>query len=238
MAPSPLASSILSFLTLSTVFLSSTHAAPHRRQAQTPTAPNFLAIYTVPLSNGTTSLSPPPTGTVLKALTLGRGTQNYTCANAEATTLPVSIGAVATLFDATPLLPFLPPLEGQVVLDLLPTYLLSFPYEALQNSSLPIKGQHFFTSAIVPVFDLLDTDVGMLVGNKTGDIAAPQGSTAGPHGVGSGAVDWLALSGESGSAGLSQGYRVFTAGGKPPKTCEGQAATIEVPYAAQYWFYG
>ena len=103
---------------------------------------------------------------------------------------------------------------------------------------MPVKGHHFFNSAVVPIFDLTSTGVGLLIGTKVGDIAAPTGSTPGPNGVGPGAVDWLALGALDGSSGLAEGYRVFTAGGKPPKTCEGQASTIEVQYAAQYWFYG
>ena len=74
--------------------------------------------------------------------------------------------------------------------------------------------------------------------SKTGDIAAPTGSTKGPFGQGFGAVDWLELQAKNGSTGLSEAYRVFTAGGKAPPTCEGQAATIEMQYSAEYWFYG
>ncbi|MCJ1437638.1 hypothetical protein MMC27_007025 [Xylographa pallens] len=235
--PPSILSLTISFLAVCSAWFSSAEARPHRRQGSS-TSPDFLAAYTVPLSNGTDTLPSPAAGTCLKALTLGRGTQNYTCADSTANSVPVSIGAVATLFDTSPLLPFLPPMEGQEVLDILPSYLVSFPYAALENSSLPVKGHHFFNSAVVPIFDLTSTDVGLLVGSKIGDIAAPTGSTPGPNGVGPGAVDWLALCASDGSSGLANGYRVFTAGGKPPKTCEGQAPTIEVQYAAQYWFYG
>lgn len=33
-------------------------------------------------------------------------------------------------------------------------------------------------------------------------------------------------------------YRVNTAGGNPPKTCDGMPTTFEIQYAAEYWFYG
>lgn len=178
----------------------------------------------------------PVAGTSLLAITLGRGNQNYTCADSTANSIPVSVGAVATLFDASPLLPFLPPMEGQKVLDLLPAYLVTFPYIALENSNLPVKGRHFFNTAAVPIFDLTVSNVGLLVGDKIANIGAPSGSSSGPDGTG--AVDWLALGASSGSTCLAEGYRVFTAGGKAPKTCAGQAPTIEIPYAAQYWFYG
>ncbi|MCJ1282702.1 hypothetical protein MMC26_002027 [Xylographa opegraphella] len=236
MAPAILSLTV-SFLVVFAALFASTEARPHHRQGSSA-SPDFLAAYTVPLSNGTDTLPAPAAGTCLKALTLGRGTQNYTCADSTANSVPVAIGASATLFDLSPLLPFLPPMEGQVVLDILPSYLVSFPYAALENSSLPVKGHHFFNSAGVPIFDLTSTNAGLLVGSKIGDIAAPTGSTPGPNGVGPGAVDWLALSALGGSSGLAGAYRVFTAGGKPPKTCQGQAPTIEVQYAAQYWFYG
>lgn len=36
---------------------------------------------------------------------------------------------------------------------------------------------------------------------------------------------------------FSQVYRVVTAGGVNPKSCQGMPASFEVEYAAQYWFY-
>ena len=57
-------------------------------------------------------------------------------------------------------------------------------------------------------------------------------------GQGFGAVDWLQLKAKSGSTELMEAYRVFTAGGKAPSTCEGQPATFEMQYSAEYWFYG
>lgn len=36
---------------------------------------------------------------------------------------------------------------------------------------------------------------------------------------------------------LQQVYRTLTAGGSAPATCEGQEPTIEVQYAAIYYFY-
>ena len=190
------------------------------------------------LISGTVTLPVPSPNLCLKAIALGRGTQNYTCATSDASSVPSSIGAVATLFDASPLLPFLSPIDGQEILDLLPEYLLTFPSAALQSSNLPMLGQHFFTAPTSPIFNLMPGNIGFLEGAKVGDIIAPAGSPPGPYGKGNGAVDWLALSAKPGSVDIQQGYRVFTAGGKAPATCAGQQPTIEVQYAAQYWFYG
>ena len=84
------------------------------------------------------------------------------------------------------------------------------------------------------MFDLGST--GFLVAKKTGDIAAPGDAYAGQFGVGYGAVDWLNLVDAGGSTGISEVYRVETAGGMQPPTCTA-AGPIQVQYAALYWFY-
>jgi hypothetical protein len=40
------------------------------------------------------------------------------------------------------------------------------------------------------------------------------------------------------SGGVNTVYRLETAGGNKPATCQGQKKYFEVPYAAQYWVYG
>lgn len=62
-----------------------------------------------------------------------------------------------------------------------------------------------------------------------------------PGGAGAG-VPWLQLvTTGTGKGDLQEVYRVQTQGGSPPpETCSGKAAgtPFEVPYRAQYWFYG
>ena len=79
-----------------------------------------------------------------------------------------------------------------------------------------------------------------LAGRKVGDIKAPADASAGLYDTG--AIDWLFLVStgvEGASVGLEAVYRVHTAGGSPPKTCEGYDAgdVIRVPYSAEYHFY-
>lgn len=38
--------------------------------------------------------------------------------------------------------------------------------------------------------------------------------------------------------GVKEVYRVNTAGGAAPSTCNGMPATFEVQYAAEYWIFG
>lgn len=140
---------------------------------------------------------------------------------------PVSVGAKADLLDASVLLPHIPKHEAEQILNQLPSYLVNFNFDTIENSTIPILGQHIFSIDKVPEFSL--GKVGTLKAKKVEGISAPAKANA---------VDWLKLDSVEGSVNLREAYRVHTAGGKPPKTCAGQPAKIEVPYATQYWFYG
>ena len=91
------------------------------------------------------------------------------------------------------------------------------------------------------MFDLstgADSELGVIVGKKTGDIVAP-GDEAGLEGFldgQKGAVDWLKLEGGNGTREV---YRTFTAGGVPAKdACAQGGKDVVVEYAALYWFFG
>ena len=76
--------------------------------------------------------------------------------------------------------------------------------------------------------------------SKTTEQAAPGTACKGTKGEG--AVKWLYLT-DTAVPALSHGgvntvYRLETAGGDKPITCQGQKEYFEVPYAAQYWVYG
>ncbi|KAI4245787.1 MAG: hypothetical protein L6R40_002315 [Gallowayella cf. fulva] len=198
--------------------------------------PMDLSNFHVPLSNGSASLPPPTAGLTLKAVTLGRGTQNYTCA-AGSTAAPVAVGAKADLLDVSPFLPPFPSAEAQSVLNLLSQYLLFLDLAVIQKASIPCLGKHIFDSAGVPTFDLRNK--GILKAKKISNIAAPKTASTGARGTRDGTIDWLMLGEAPGSVGLKQVYRVETAGGKAPASCGGgPARKIEVQYAAQYWFFG
>ncbi|CAL8577645.1 hypothetical protein XPA_003469 [Xanthoria parietina] len=221
-------------------FVCSTQARRIKRVDQELSArnkPMDLSKFQVPLSNGSATLPSPTAGLSLKAITLGRGTQNYTCA-AGSTAAPVAIGAKANLLDVSSLLPLIPsPQKAQTILNLLPQYLVSFDFSVIQNASIPILGKHIFDATGVPVFNL--GAKGVLRAKKVAGIAAPKTASKGANGQGDGAVDWLALTEVAGSVGLKEVYRVETAGGKAPASCGGgPARNIEVQYASQYWFFG
>lgn len=122
---------------------------------------------------------------------------------------------------------------------------LPFHIPSVSSSSFPILGSHYFAADGTPTFDLTAVRE-ILFAKKLATVAAPKSAAAGP--AGTGAVDWLALgdNGKGGSVGLGEVYRVETAGGNPPSSCEGlmgkddksKASVVSVQYAALYWFYG
>lgn len=199
-----------------------------------------IATPAVPTSNGTASLPPPLSNLTLAHVTLGRGKQNYTCSSN--TSVPVAIGAVAILFDFTSLA-----FANLTKFNQVPPLAVNTPLTSFESSgesitidgvgTFPQLGLHYFLADGTPTFNLSVTDQ-ILYGKKVGDIKAPISGNLGP--AKTGPVDWLTLGDNGKSTGLKEVYRVETAGGNPPLTCEGYGVrdVISVQYAAQYWFYG
>jgi hypothetical protein len=115
------------------------------------------------------TLPEPSEGLSLQYLTLGRGTQNYTCATNTNTSTPEATGATATLFDVSCLAALDvdtdsdgPESQGQSLLDLLPDVLRSVPLGSADFLTSLIThftgqnlviGTHYFTKDGVPFFD-------------------------------------------------------------------------------------
>ena len=126
-----------------------------------------------------------------------------------------------------------------------------------------LSGHHFFSNK-TPVFELNSgasgpaTHLGVVQGKANKNSTAPDGACPGVGWQGNGAVAWLFLDATPDSettevkfdgvnpevpAGSNEEwrhiYRVNTAGGMPPKTCEGVEVgqVISVQYAANYWYY-
>ncbi|KAI9849803.1 MAG: hypothetical protein M1837_000015 [Sclerophora amabilis] len=223
------------------LFSQTTLAVPLLPRTQNCEAPAYEspASYELPLSHApnATQLPAPSEGLVLKAVTLGRGTQNYTCLTDSATEAPVGNGAIAQLYNVSSLLAK----HGQAYLNELgrDAVLTGAPTNVALTSPLPstpLSGNHYFDAGAAPVFDLSCSNAGLLRGKKLATIPAP--ANAGLGQKGEPAVDWLKLGDAGGSVGVTEVYRVETAGGTAPKTCEGLSQEIQVQYTAQYWFYG
>ncbi|KAL2823389.1 hypothetical protein BDW59DRAFT_148814 [Aspergillus cavernicola] len=180
---------------------------------------------------------PAPSGQKPLYVALGRGTQNYTCATSTSESEPVAIGAVARLYNATCFAANFPDM-----IELLPAiaYRVSLPtreYDTLPPANLGLIGHHFFEGK-TPVFNLDTTptrQLGIAKVKKDADLDAPSSAIQGSNG----AVGWLYLSATNGTIGTFKSvYRVDTAGGSPPKTCDGMPESFNVQYAANYYIYG
>lgn len=187
------------------------------------------------ISSAPTPLPAPSDGLRLTHVAIGRGTQNYTCA--PGASKPVPNGAVAKLYNATCTAAIYPDL-----LALIPNVELSFTTPSdddkpMSPSSLFLSGHHYFPEPTTPVFDLGTKKdfYGFAVCAKSASSPAPSDAPRGLNGLGS--VAWLKLGDKGGSNGIKEVYRLNTAGGVAPSTCDGQEEEFQVDYAAEYWFY-
>ena len=182
----------------------------------------------------------------LKYVLLGVGTQNYSCSDdGDADAAPAATGAIAELFDLGPLLTSeaYSPATVTTLINRIPGLVLPFTNKKgkvrgnLSRLGFPTVGKHFFQSnPTAPVFDLTELDARAVVGLDS-KVPPPADAFSGKNEEG--AVDWLFLTDAGGSfGGVSNVYRLVTAGGKAPETCKGKKSEFTVEYAAEYWFYG
>lgn len=215
----------------------------------TPTATSSVVaevpttVAKLPSTGGATNL--PGTTNPVAFVAIGRGIQNYSCTAVGAT--PVSIGAIAVLFDYTSIAN-----SNETELDTFPGTAVNVPFDPFSPTPVSIAGlpaatvlgHHYFAADGTPTFNLTGAPaVGgenmILFGNKTATVTAPAGSPLGPDGTGS--VAWLQLLAKVNipleeSVGIVEAYRVETAGGNPETICS-EVGTQVIPYASEYWFF-
>jgi hypothetical protein len=174
---------------------------------------------------------PPPTSSPT-IIALGVGTQNYTC-NSTTSTYGSNV-AVADLYDITNLV------NSNTKDSLCKLYLKNSQDCNADDNPLNLNhfGLHYFDSNSKPNFDFTKSGYGWLQAKKGAGVPAPNSAYKGVKPNAHGAVDWLYLldNGAGVSQKLQSVYRVETAGGSPPATCSGNEK-IQIPYAAEYWFY-
>lgn len=126
-------------------------------------------------------------------------------------------------------------MRAPAVLASITAIALDYPIPKSGLADARLSGHHEFTEKGIPLFKLQTpkVDFGSVLVNVTAKAAAPKGASAGPNGLGS--VPWLKLEQLEGD--YKEVYRVNTAGGVAPKTCEGVTGGFSVEYAAEYWFY-
>lgn len=217
-----MAPTLISFLAFSGLFYSVYCLPPTERSTDTVEVLDLNAV-SPGLPTPTTSPS---------VIALGVGTQNYTC-NSTTGTYSSNV-ALADLYDITSLV------KASTKDSLCKLYLKHS--QDCQSEDNPLKlnliGDHFFDASSKPNFDFTRSDKGWLQAKKNAAVPAPAKASRGVKDQANGAVDWLYL--VDNDAGVSKDllsvYRVQTAGGKPPTSCSGDEQ-IEIPYAAEYWFY-
>ncbi|CEO59295.1 hypothetical protein PMG11_03975 [Penicillium brasilianum] len=180
---------------------------------------------------------PAPNQTVPMYVALGRGTQNYTCADSTSASTPKAVGAVANLYNATCLAANYPDILESLPSIALKISLPAYEYATFPPANLDLMGHHFFTN-VTPEFNLDTTatkQFGIAMTKKGGQIDAPSTAVQGKYG----AVPWLYLSTIDGTIGKYKGvYRVDTASGSPPDDCSGMPSSFEIQYSANYYFFG
>lgn len=193
--------------------------------------------------SGPNTLAAPDPGLKVTRVVLGRGTQNYTCADSQSTTIPAAAGALAILYDASCLVSKKPSLLHQ-----LPNILVSVSSSLTQTilqriaGEAVVVGHHYFAPDFsTPVFDFRITTGQTQIFTGVRDQAVPALTSASRGGLADqqfGAVDWLRLKAiPAKTVDYKLAYRVETAGGKAPATCRGRPATFSIEYATEYCEY-
>ncbi|PHH91709.1 hypothetical protein CDD83_10557 [Cordyceps sp. RAO-2017] len=190
------------------------------------------------MPKGVEGLPAPASGLTVRHVAVGRGTQNYTCESSGGDAKPKSAGAVAKLFNATCLA-----VQSPDALEQIPGEAVSLDIIGTERQGpgmLALSGVHYFSDSSTAVFDLdtstLDIGKAPCAKNSSSSVDAPP--TAAKGQLNEPAVPWLRLlTTDEATGGIKEVYRVATAGGSPPATCEGMPAAFEVQYAAVYWFW-
>jgi len=218
---------------LSLLLATTSFAIPHHHIRNGGPVPGSALQSELP-SNQAALVAP---NTTAKFVAVSAGNQNYTCTSAGTFT---SIGAVAEVYDISPL--FGSASFSTIQQNVFDTWVVNPITDPLDPGwtsliqsqlGLNILGPHTFVEfngALDPEFDFSQStnNAGnFVIAKKVGDIPDP--TDPGTN------IDWLQLTNVSGSL-TSSVFRVLTQGGQPPKSCTG-TGTIQVKYAAQYWYF-
>jgi hypothetical protein len=160
----------------------------------------------------------------------------------------VAQGAIAVLYDATCLAAYYPD-----IFTLIPNIALQFSLPTNISGSAPVSnilsfwnanviGWHYFRNATEAYFDMdtRNSYFGKLIVTEAAQKDAPAYAPSGQAQTNTGAAPWV-FYGFLNSSTIGNNryiYRINTAGGEPPQTCQGMPDVFTVEYAAQYWFWG
>lgn len=164
-------------------------------------------------------MTPPPARKPLQYLTLGRGLYTYTCNGEGPDEVPRFQSQSTQLYNAAPLIPRL---ANEDALHALVAELALFDYMSLENSTLECIGAigTVNNTAIITLVEIATFEAWAyesVLAPSDPSVDGRWAHSVSPH------RSWDV-------------YRVEMTGGAPP-ACTGEARTLEVGYAAEYWFY-
>jgi Protein of unknown function (DUF3455) len=172
--------------------------------------------------SGAEALPVPGVGKKLKYLTLGRGVNTYECSNPE-DDQPAFLHQNTDLYDVAPLAQNLP---NEDALHSLVPRLREYDYAELRNTSMNCVGR-IYNELDDTVVNLFGFNIPPFAIDFTKVIPPPTGQTTNGFWNHCATIDkaW-------------EMYRVENSGGATPRSCIGhENSTIDVVYAAEYWFY-
>lgn len=222
-------------------FYTAVNAQVNAARANNPFTPPSCDLLQAEQPTAPTPLPSPDSTWKLVSVVVGRGVQNYTCALASEDVKPVLVGAVANLYNTSCIAANYPR-----ILEMIPNLALQYslpasPQAPFEPSNLPLVGHHYFLGNGTPTFDFSvdsTTNIGIAKFKKGFSSTAPSSAPRGENEVGDGSVPWLFLPSIASTSGNVVGvYRLNTAGGSPPTTCQSSPAAFSVQYATEYWFY-
>ena len=144
----------------------------------------------------------------------------YSCVDVLNSRPPRYVSQHTDLWDVAPLLPQIP---NEASFHTLIPQLYEYNYAKLKNSSLTCIG-NIDTIHGVSVVDLFNAESFVVHLQQT--INPPENPKFN--------IDWAHSTSEDLKWDV---YRVVTTGGAVPTSCDGQNESIELDYAAEYWFY-
>ncbi|KAK6526558.1 hypothetical protein TWF694_005140 [Orbilia ellipsospora] len=200
-----------------------------------------IAPYLKSANASLTPLDPPAPTDKLLTIVLGIGSQNYSCSAG----VPVPNGAYAPLYDVSCLIKN-DPSVAQYLTGLMvhvPPNVQTGAMALVQNfiNAQITAGLHYFKGDFAtPAFELTvasEKKQEKFYGAVFQKLAAPSGADTGKAPLNYGAVPYLKLMPKAGMGStLSTIYRVDTAGGMQPTTCD-WTGQKQIPYSALYYIY-
>lgn len=190
----------------------------------------FCRIFLLILHSGDQSLSPPTEGFELRFMAVLRGTWNWTCETSDQHSKPFSIGGVGVVIDTSK---EIQKMETEEEYYDWVAELAHNPVSNFTSENFNILGdfvqleEHLGYSDFSPLAEFY--------GTMSEIIPAPADGPKGPDG--SDPIIWGRFNATEGSRGVKQIYRVKSAGGKAPATCDGLEDHLEIDFAAAAWIY-